>query len=331
MKYSGIGGQAVLEGIMMKNGDEYALAVRKSDGEVAVEKHEFKGTFAGSKITRLPFVRGTFNFIDSLVLGMKTIMASADYFEEEEDGDAKKDAKEAPTPEQKEKEKKKDTAGMAVALVLALGICIVLFILLPAWITGFLAPVLDRISNVLLRNFTDRLLEGIIRIIIFVLYIVGVSVMKDIRRTYMYHGAEHKCINCIEHGKMLTVENVRASSRFHKRCGTSFLLIVMLISVVVFMFIPNLVLPLKMICRLALLPVVAGISYEFLRLAGRSDNVLINVLSAPGLWLQRVTTKEPDDEMIQVGIASVEAVFDWKKYLRENFPEQYAESEKQED
>jgi uncharacterized protein YqhQ len=161
------------------------------------------------------------------------------------------------------------------------------------------------------------LLEGVIRLVIFIGYVALISLMKDIRRVYMYHGAEHKCINCIEHGMDLTVDNVRKSSRFHKRCGTSFLLIVMLVSILFFMFIRVDSPILRVVLRLLLIPVIAGVSYEFIRLAGRSDNAVVNLLSKPGLWLQGLTTKEPDDEMIEVGIASVEAVFDWKPYVEE--------------
>ena len=152
---------------------------------------------------------------------------------------------------------------------------------------------------------------------IFLAYIASISLMKDIQRVFMYHGAEHKCINCIEHGMELNVENVRKSSRLHKRCGTSFLLFVMIISIIFFAFIDVKSRVLKVVLRWLLIPVIAGVSYEFIRLAGKSDNPVVNFLSKPGLWLQKLTTREPDDSMIEVGIASVEAVFDWRKYLSE--------------
>lgn len=192
---------------------------------------------------------------------------------------------------------------VALALVMAL----VLFFALPYFLSGIFRRVIA--SELLLS-----LIEGVIRLLIFLIYIVLISLTPDIRRTFMYHGAEHKCINCIEHGLELNVENVRKSSKQHKRCGTSFLLIVMLISIVFFMFIRVDSGILRLLIRLLLIPVIAGVSYEFIRLAGRYDNWLVNLLSQPGLWMQRLTTKEPDDDMIEVGIASVEAVFDWRKW-----------------
>ena len=181
----------------------------------------------------------------------------------------------------------------------------------------------------LLANFFRRfipsatvmaVLEGLIRIGIFITYIKLISRMEDIRRTFMYHGAEHKCINCIEHGLELTVDNVRKSSKQHKRCGTSFLLIVMVISILFFMVIRVDTVWLRIVSRIVLIPVIAGVSYEFLRLAGRSDSKIVDFLSRPGMWMQNLTTKEPDDGMIQVAIQAVESVFDWKAYLDENFP-----------
>lgn len=192
------------------------------------------------------------------------------------------------------------------SIVLAVGI----FMILPYYI-----------SQIFQRFITSQMLlaliEGVIRLTIFIGYVVLISLMKDIRRVYMYHGAEHKCINCIEHGMDLTVENVRKSSKQHKRCGTSFMLIVMLISILFFMFIQVDSRILRLLLRVILIPVIAGVSYEFIRIAGRSDNAVINLLSKPGMWLQNLTTREPDDEMIEVGIASVEAVFDWKSYVEE--------------
>ena len=170
------------------------------------------------------------------------------------------------------------------------------------------------------NHFLTAALEGVIRIAIFIGYVAGITMMEDIKRVYMYHGAEHKCINCIEHGLPLTVENVRKSSKEHKRCGTSFLLIVVIISTLVFMFVKTDTLWLRMVSRILLLPVITGISYEFLRLAGRSESKIVDLLSRPGLMLQGLTTKEPEDDMIEVAIASVEAVFDWRTYLKENFP-----------
>lgn len=310
MRYSGIGGQAVMEGVMMKNQDKYAVAVRKPDHEIVVEVSEYSGIMKDKKIKNMPIFRGVFNFIDSLVLGMKTLTFSASFFEEEEEVEKKKQLSEEERKKQEQKAKKQESAMMggtvAFSVVLAVGI----FMLLPYYISTFFGKFIS-------SGWLVALLEGVIRLAVFVGYVAAISMMKDIRRVYMYHGAEHKCINCIEHGMELNVENVRKSSRLHKRCGTSFLLIVMLISIVFFMFIRVDSPVLKVVLRVLLVPVIAGVSYEFIRLAGRSDNAVVNLLSKPGLWLQGLTTREPDDEMIEVGIASVEAVFDWKPYVEE--------------
>lgn len=304
---SGIGGQAVLEGIMMKNQDLYAVAVRKPDGEIEVDTAEYHGVLHGSKIKKIPFIRGVFNFLDSLILGMRTLTYSAEFYEDEE-------AKETVTDKAMNKlfgdKAEKVLMGMTVAfsIVLAVGI----FMLLPYYLSSLFET---QVRNASLL----ALIEGVIRIAIFLVYVVAISLMKDIRRVYMYHGAEHKCINCIEHGHVLNVHNVKKSSRFHKRCGTSFLLIVMLVSVVVFILIRVENPALRLGLRVLLIPVIAGISYEFIRLAGRSTNPIVGLLSAPGLALQKLTTKEPDEAMIEVAIKSVEAVFDWRAFLGENF------------
>lgn len=303
MRYSGIGGQAVMEGVMMKNQDKYAVAVRKPDHEIVVEVSEYSGIMKDKKIKNMPIFRGVFNFIDSLVLGMKTLTFSASFFEEEEEEEKKK-------PLSEEKRKKQESAMMGSTVALSVVLAVGIFMLLPYYISTFFGKFIS-------SGWLVALLEGVIRLAIFVGYVAAISMMKDIRRVYMYHGAEHKCINCIEHGMELNVENVRKSSRLHKRCGTSFLLIVMLISIVFFMFIRVDSPVLKVVLRVLLVPVIAGVSYEFIRLAGRSDNAVVNLLSKPGLLLQRLTTREPDDEMIEVGIASVEAVFDWKPYVEE--------------
>jgi uncharacterized protein YqhQ len=310
--YSGIGGQAVLEGVMMKNKDKYAVAVRKPDGEIDVQVEEYKGAGKGKSFTKLPFIRGVFSFIDSLVLGMKVTMHSASFYEEEGEQD-------------KEKSKvgsKADDIMMGLTVVVSVIIAVGLFMLLPFFISDLLSKYIRNASIV-------ALLEGAIRILIFVGYIVAISLMKDIRRLYMYHGAEHKCINCIEKGRPLNVKNVMRSSRQHRRCGTSFLLFVVLVSVIVFFFIRVDNMALKVIIRLLLIPVIAGISYEIIRLAGRSNNILVRIISAPGLWLQRLTTREPDEDMVQVAIASVEAVFDWKEYLKESFGYEFFDSEEE--
>ena len=310
MRYSGIGGQAVMEGVMMKNQDKYAVAVRKPDHEIVVEVSEYSGIMKDKKIKNMPIFRGVFNFIDSLVLGMKTLTFSASFFEEEEEVEKKKQLSEEERKKQEQKAKKQESAMMGGTVALSVVLAVGIFMLLPYYISTFFGKFIS-------SGWLVALLEGVIRLAVFVGYVAAISMMKDIRRVYMYHGAEHKCINCIEHGMELNVENVRKSSRLHKRCGTSFLLIVMLISIVFFMFIRVNSPVLKVVLRVLLVPVIAGASYEFIRLAGRSDNAVVNLLSKPGLWLQGLTTREPDDEMIEVGIASVEAVFDWKPYVEE--------------
>ena len=278
MKSSNIGGQAVLEGIMMKNRDRYAVAVRKPDGEIFVQTEEFHSvTGRYKKLTTIPFIRGVFNFIDSMVLGIKTLTFSASFYEEEEE------EKEFSEAEQKKKEKKE---SLLMAGTVAVSIVVI---------------------------------EGFVRIGIFIIYILLISRMKDIQRTFMYHGAEHKCINCIEHGLPLTVENVRNSSRQHKRCGTSFLFFVLAISIILLLLIRVESPLMRVVVRIALLPVIAGVSYEVLKLAGNSDNPFVNLLSKPGMAIQKMTTSEPDDGMIEVAIQAVEAVFDWRAYERDNF------------
>lgn len=305
--YSGIGGQAVLEGVMMKNRDKYAVAVRKPNGEIEVEVEEYKGICGDRKFAKLPFIRGVFAFIDSLVLGMKVTTYSASFYEEE-------DEKPSKTEEKLEKMlgSKADDIMMTFTVILSVIIAVALFMLLPLFLSDLLGKYIRNASVI-------AMIEGLIRILIFIGYITGISLMKDIKRLYMYHGAEHKCINCIEKGRPLTVKDVKRSSRLHKRCGTSFLLFVVLVSVVVFFFIRVDNMALKLILRIALVPVIAGISYEIIRLAGRSDNIIVRIISAPGLWMQKLTTKEPDEDMIEVAIASVEAVFDWKAYLKDTF------------
>ena len=319
MRYSGIGGQAVMEGVMMKNQEKYAVAVRKPDQEIVVETSTYEGLIKNKKIRNMPILRGVFSFIESLVLGMKTLTFSASIFEEEEDeksGSRKAEKragakKPAPTEEeQKKKEKRQENVLMGGTVAISIVLAVAIFMVLPYYISVFFQRFIT--SQTLLA-----LLEGVIRLTIFIGYVAAISLMPDIKRVYMYHGAEHKCINCIEQGMDLTVENVRKSSRLHKRCGTSFLLIVMLISIVFFLFIRVDNRILQLLLRLVLIPVIAGVSYEFIRLAGRSDHMLVNLFSKPGLLLQRITTREPDDSMIEVGIASVEAVFDWKAYVKE--------------
>ena len=300
-----------MEGVMMKNQEKYAVAVRKPDHEIEVKVSEYKGIVKNKKIRNMPVLRGVFSFIESLALGMQVLTYSASFFEEEEEEKKEKAAMSEEQQRKKEsEEKKQEKAMMGGTVVLSVVLAVAIFMMLPYYISSFF-------RKIIASQWAVALLEGVIRLVIFVGYVALISLMKDIKRVYMYHGAEHKCINCIEHGLDLNVENVRKSSRFHKRCGTSFLLIVMLVSVLFFMFIRVDSPLLRVVYRLVLIPVIAGVSYEFIRLAGRSDNVIVNLLSKPGMWLQRITTSEPDDEMIEVGIASVEAVFDWKPYVEE--------------
>jgi uncharacterized protein YqhQ len=310
MKYSGVGGQAVMEGVMMKNQDRYAVAVRKPDHQINVKVENYKSTIKNEKIRHLPIVRGVVNFVESLVLGMSTLMYSASFFEDEEEDNKKKNLSEEERKKLEEKEKKQEKALMGGTVAFSIVFALALFFALPYFLSGFFHKVIA--SETLIA-----LIEGLIRLAIFLGYIAIISLTPDIKRVFMYHGAEHKCINCIEHGMELNIENVRKSSRLHKRCGTSFLLIVMLISIVFFMFIRVDSRIQQLVLRLLLIPVIAGVSYEFIRLAGRYDNWFVNALSQPGLWMQRLTTREPEDDMIEVGIASVEAVFDWKKWQKE--------------
>ena len=313
-RYSGIGGQAVLEGVMMKNKEKYAVAVRKPDGEIEVEVETYQGLAHGSKFKELPFIRGIFNFLDSLILGTRALNYSASFYEEEEGKETKFD-KAMDKMSGGNGEKLLSGIVTVISIVLAVGI----FIVLPYFISSLFESFIRNRSLM-------AIIEGVIRIALFLLYVWGISAMKDIRRLYQYHGAEHKCINCIEKGRPLTVHNVMRSSRLHKRCGTSFIFFVMLVSIVLFFFIQVDNVAEKVILRILLMPVVAGISYEIIRLAGRTDNVFIKILSAPGLWIQRMTTREPDESMAEVAIASVEAVFDWKKYLQDTFGYEVDES-----
>lgn len=304
--YSGIGGQAVLEGVMMKNGDKYAVAVRKPDGSVGVEVDNYAGVLPGSVLKRIPFVRGIFNFIDSLLLGTRCLNYSAGFYEEDEEETGLDKALNKVSGGNAEKVL--TTFVTVLSVILAVGI----FIVLPYYLSGLLRGYIRNESLM-------AIIEGGIRIAIFLLYILAISLMKDIRRLFMYHGAEHKCINCIEHGRPLNVRNVRRSSRQHKRCGTSFIFFVFIVSIVLFFFIRVDNTLQKVALRILLIPVVAGISYEIIRLAGRSNNFLVKILSAPGMLVQRLTTREPDEQMIQVAIASLEAVFDWRAFLNEKF------------
>lgn len=302
--YSGIGGQAVLEGVMMRRENMVAVAVRKKSRDIEVEVEEHHAPLEGTIWQRLPFVRGILVFADSLAIGIKTLNFSTRMYDEEET--PPKDMRAA------EQEEKKENVLLCLTTAISFAFALFLFVFLPVLLT-------DIIRGAIRSDWFLALVEGLIRIAIFLVYLIAISSMKDIHRLYQYHGAEHKCINCIERGKPLTKRYVLQSSRFHKRCGTSFLFLVMLVSVVLFVFIRVDSTALRLLTRIVLIPVVAGISYEILRAAGRRDTPLIRILSAPGLWLQRFTTREPDGDMVEVAIASVEAVFDWKSYLIREF------------
>lgn len=307
--YSGVGGQALLEGIMMKNKDEYSVAVRLPDGKIHVQKwaEEPKSRFAQG-IKKVPFIRGIVNFVDSLRLGMKTLSYSAEFYDD--------------TPEEQETAwdrflqklfgAKTESVVMGFTMILSVVLAVGLFMVLPYLLSEALRKVLPSETLV-------AVCEGVLRLLIFLLYVSAISLMKDIRRVYQYHGAEHKCINCIEKGRPLTVENVLYCSRLHPRCGTSFLLLIMIITIILFFFIRVETIWLRIVLRLALIPLIAGISYEILRLAGRFDNIFTRFISGPGLWLQKLTTREPDAEMVEVAIAAIEKVFDWEKFQEENW------------
>lgn len=307
MKSSGIGGQAVIEGVMMKNKDRYAVAVRKPDNEIEVVVKECSSPAEKHRFLGWPVIRGVVNFIDSLVIGMSTLSYSASFYEDDEpDDDAEtKGKKKQKTREQEAKEEK---AMMTFTVILSIVMAVAVFMIAPYYVS--------RLFALFVKNDTAVIIiEGIVRLVFFIIYVKLISLMNDIKRVYMYHGAEHKCINCIEHGMELTVENVLKSSKEHKRCGTSFLLIVMCISIVFFMFIRVESSVLRLVLRILLVPVIAGVSYEVLRLAGNSDSKFMDIVSRPGLWLQHLTTREPDASMVEVAIASVEAVFDWRTYV----------------
>ena len=299
-----IGGQAVIEGVMMKNMDRYAVSVRKPNGKIETKVEECVSFAEKHPLFQLPVFRGMANFLESMVIGMKPLNYSASFYEDEEE------QTESRTEQLLEKilGEKAEKIIMGIVLVFSLAISIGLFMILP-----YIAS--EALGKLIRNEYVILFMEGIIRIAIFLGYIVLISRMEDIKRVFMYHGAEHKTINCLEAGVPLTPENVDNFSRLHKRCGTSFIFIVMIISMVFFFFIRVDTIWLRIVLRLLFLPLVAGVSYEFIRLAGSSDHPLVQIFSKPGLALQRLTTKEPDHSMIEVAIASVEGVFDWREYL----------------
>ena len=321
MKSSGVGGQAVLEGVMMRNKEKYAVAVRKPDQKIAIKVDEYHSIGERIPIFKLPILRGVVAFVESLVVGMKTLMYSAEFVEE--------DTKEKETSSGNAKNQ---TIASIFMVVISIFLAVAIFMMLPYFISQLLNRVIP--SQTILA-----MMEGVLRIAIFVGYVAVVSKSKDIKRVFMYHGAEHKTINCLENGLELTIENVRKQPKYHRRCGTSFLLIVMVVSVILFMFIRVSSPVLRMILRLLLIPVISGISYELIKAAVNMEDsiteikkssdskgiqflkilrfLFLSLFSRPGKWMQSLTTKEPEDSMIEVAIASVSAVFDWKAYLAE--------------
>ena len=308
MKPSGIGGQAVIEGIMMKNKDMYSVAVRKPDGEIEVNLGTYRSIVKNKMLRETPLIRGVINFVDSMILGMRTLTFSASFYEEEEET-TKTDVM---LDKLFKGNAEKVVMGLTVvfSIVMAVGI----FMILPYFLTNFL-------RNYVVHNSLLAIIEGVVRVGIFVLYVFLISRMNDIQRVFMYHGAEHKCINCIESGLELNVENVLKSSKHHKRCGTSFMFIVMVVSIIFFIFIDVTSPVLRVVIRLMLIPIIAGVSYELIKLAGKSDSKFVQIISYPGMLMQKLTTKEPDAEMVEVAIAAVEAVFDWDTFIHEELEE----------
>lgn len=298
-----LGGQAVIEGVMMKGPDKYSVAVRKPDQKIEVKLENYQSFGDRHKICKLPFLRGVVNFIESMVIGMKTLTYSSSFYDDEEE-----ESKADKLFDSIFKDKA-ESVLIGFTVMLSIVIAVALFMMLPAFIAQLLGKFIENF-------FLLAVVEGIIRLTIFLIYVVLISQMQDIKRVFMYHGAEHKTINCYESGEALTPENVAKHTRYHKRCGTSFMFIVLIVSIFVFMFINTEQMWLRFVLRLVLVPVVASISYEFIRLAGRHDNVILNILSAPGMWVQKLTTKEPTEEMIQVAIISVEAVIYGNEYVK---------------
>lgn len=291
IKPKAVGGQAVIEGVMMKGIEDIAVAVRKPDGEIVVDKQKLKNN--RKKISKIPIVRGVFAFVDSMVIGVKALMYSAEFFEDE--------AEEENTKEPSAFENFLNNNVIFISVTLSLIFSISLFMLLPTLLVD------------LFKQFTDSIIvknaiEGILRITIFLAYIFFVSKLKDIKRVFEYHGAEHKTIFCYEYGEELTVENVKKHGRLHPRCGTSFLFIVMIVSILLFSFFGWTNILMRIVTRLGLLPIVAGISYELIKWAGKSTSGLAKILSTPGMWLQKITTREPDDSQIEVAITALKNV-----------------------
>jgi uncharacterized protein YqhQ len=290
IKPKAVGGQAVIEGVMMKGAEDVAIAVRKPDGEIIVSKEKLKGN--RKVISKIPVLRGMYAFIDSMVMGVKALMYSAEFIEEEEEEKNKK-------PSKFDEFLGNNIIWISVSISILFSVG--LFILLPT-------VIVDVFKGYTTNNLVLNGIEGIVRIAIFLGYILAVSRMKDIRRVFEYHGAEHKTIFCYEHGEELTVENVKKYGRLHPRCGTSFLFIVMIVSILLFSMFSWSGILMRLLVRIVFIPVVAGISYEIIKWAGKSRSKLACIVSAPGMWLQKITTREPDDKQIEVAIAALKNV-----------------------
>ncbi len=326
-KKTSIGGQALIEGVMMRGPQVTAMAVRHVSGEIVEEQWPTTGQNKAA-VWKMPIFRGMYNMVDSMRFGYKCLMRSAELagLEDEDSESCEQKAlgedetnegqqiKPTPTPEQKARKEKKDKLLMSflmvVSSVLGVALAIGLFLYLPSFLYNWLAGIIDaQTGSQWANNAAVRgIFEGILRLVLFIGYLMAVSLMKDMRRVFMYHGAEHKTIFCYEAGEELTVENVRKQRRFHPRCGTSFLILMLLIGIIVSMCIPIKTVWLRVIIKLAILPLVVGIGYELIKLAGRKTNWLTKAISAPGLWMQRITTKEPDDSMIECAIAALKPV-----------------------
>lgn len=289
IKPKNVGGQAVIEGVMMKGAEDYSIAVRKPDGEIVVKREKLKGN--RKVISKIPVIRGIYAFVDSMILGVKSLMYSAEFVEEEEEKDKK--------PSKLDNFLNDNIIWISVVISVAFSVG--LFILLPT-------VVVDVFKHYTNNRLILNGLEGIARIIIFLGYIIAVSRMKDIQRVFEYHGAEHKSIFCYEYGEELTVSNVKKYGRLHPRCGTSFLFIVMIISILVFSMFSWSGVLMRLLTRLIAIPFVAGISYEIIKWAGKSQSKLSCIVSAPGMWLQKITTREPDDKQIEVAIEALKNV-----------------------
>ena len=315
MKSSNIGGQAVMEGIMMRHKDKYSIAVRRPDQEIELKVEDYKCTFGNHAFLKKPIIRGVVSFVDSLVVGTKCLMYSAEIAGDEEDEETAK-KNEQLTEEELSAKKAKEDKQFKWLLYITVAVSMVVSVAAFMFLPYILASLIRKVGA---SEFLVTVVEAFVKLALFMGYMFLISRMKDIQRTFMYHGAEHKCINCIEHGLPLTVENVRNSSRQHKRCGTSFLFFVLAISIILLLLIRVESPLMRVVVRIVLLPVIAGVSYEVLKLAGNSDNPVVNLLSKPGMAIQKMTTSEPDDGMIEVAIQAVEAVFDWRAYERDNF------------